>query len=86
MGGNMVTLVRDSSDPYQARTGLAPLDRVALSERPFPAEWRSAAGNDVAPDFLSYAAPLLGGIAKHKKLERHQVVKKMAALAESSSR
>ncbi len=80
LGGNMVTLVRSPHDPYHAETGLAPLERVALLERPFPAAWRNAAGNDVTSEFLSYAAPLVGAIRRHQNLEKHPVAKKGLAI------
>ncbi len=73
----MVTLVRDSNDPYQAKTALTQLERVALLERPFPAAWRNKTRNDVAPEFLSYAAPLLGPISHHQCLNRNMTVEKM---------
>ncbi len=76
LGGNMVTLVRDSHDPYHSRTGLAPLEQVALFERPFPSAWRNQEGNDVTREFLSYAAPLVGAIPSYKNLERHSVRKR----------
>jgi 6-phosphofructokinase 1 len=79
LGGNMVTLVRNSQEPYHASTGLAPLERVALLERAFPDAWRNAAGNDVAPEFISYISPLVGEIEKHRLLQRHLVPKKMTA-------
>jgi hypothetical protein len=39
---------------------------VAAGERLFPAEWR-AQGNDIAPDFHTYIAPLVGPIAPYAR-------------------
>lgn len=78
MGGQMVTLVREPDNLYRASTGLAALERVALLERPFPAAWRNQAGNDVTQEFVSYATPLVGAIARHQTLERHTVARRMS--------
>jgi 6-phosphofructokinase 1 len=61
--GVMVTLGRDGT------TGLAPLEKVAFVERLFPAEWHNAAGNDVGPEFLDYARPLIGEVEAYRRLE-----------------
>lgn len=61
-GGNMVTLLTSSQADEPAETGLASLDRVALRERQFPEHWRNAAGNDVLPEFRTFAEPLTGEI------------------------
>ena len=57
----MVSLVRESSNPYRATTGLVPLGEVANAERLLPAEYLAADGGDVTPAFREYAEPLLGG-------------------------
>jgi len=61
MTDQMITLVRTSNSPYHCETGTAPLEAVANAERPVPAEFISAEGNDVTPAFLEYARPLIGG-------------------------
>ncbi|HEV2448256.1 MAG TPA: hypothetical protein VGS58_20130, partial [Candidatus Sulfopaludibacter sp.] len=61
--GVMVTLEADGA------TGLAPLEKVAFVERLLPAEWRNAAGNDVAAEFLEYARPLTGEVEAWGRLE-----------------
>ncbi len=58
--GAMVTLVRESSEPYRWTTGLAPLERVANAEREVPDEFIAPEGNDVTEAFLAYARPLIG--------------------------
>ena len=60
--GVMVTLVRETGPEYRASTGLALLEEVAFRERLFPAEFRNAAGNDVAAAFSEYVVPLVGTV------------------------
>jgi 6-phosphofructokinase len=64
----MVTLVRESTAPYRCTTGLADLEKVAYTERLFPAEWIHPDGNDVLPEFLEYVAPLVGKIEPRPRL------------------
>ncbi len=64
----MVTLVRESNTPYRCTIGLAELERVAYTERPFPAEWIHPDGNDVLPPFLEYVSPLTGEIEARPRL------------------
>jgi 6-phosphofructokinase 1 len=72
--GHMVTLVRESSEPYRWATGLAPLEKVANAERKVPDAFISADGNDVTPAFLEYARPLIGPPLPHyARLERVRV-------------
>jgi 6-phosphofructokinase 1 len=68
LSGVMVTLLRESGTEYRVSTGVAPLQRVALVERLFPAEWRNPAGNDVLPAFHDYVLPLVGAIPRHQRL------------------
>lgn len=58
--GVMVTLVRESDEPYRCTTGVAPLHAVANAERRMPDEFIAPAGNDVTEAFLRYARPLIG--------------------------
>ena len=69
LGGNMVTLIRESDAPYCASTGLVPLERVAFRERVFPASWRNETDNDVTSEFISYLSPLVGPIAHYERLD-----------------
>lgn len=68
LSGLMVTLIRGEGPEYTVTTGMAPLERVALLERLFPAEWRSPSGNDVSPAFRNYLAPLIGSIPHYEYL------------------
>ena len=64
----MVSLVRAPGQEYQITTGLTPLADVAAADRLFPAEWIAPEGNDVMPEFLEYARPLLGPMQRHARL------------------
>ena len=59
--GLMVTLVRQSSDPYSCTTGLAPLDQVANTEHTIPNEYIATDRPFMTPAFYDYAQPLIGG-------------------------
>lgn len=72
--GHMVTLVRESDDPYAWTTGLAPLERVANAERKVPDAFISPEGNDVTDAFLAYARPLIGGpLPAYARLEMTRI-------------
>ncbi|MFV2066382.1 MAG: diphosphate--fructose-6-phosphate 1-phosphotransferase [Pirellulales bacterium] len=58
--GVMATLLRESSQPYQVRYDRVPLEKVAGSERMFPADWIVPNGTDVTDAFVDYCRPLLG--------------------------
>jgi 6-phosphofructokinase 1 len=64
--GVMITLERKPGSLYSVRCGTVPLAAVASAERPFPAEWRNPAGNDVTTAFIDYAKPLLGVIERYQ--------------------
>ena len=58
--GWMSTLLRVPSLKYAVRYDKVPLEKVANSERAFPAKWLSPGKIDVTDDFLRYARPLIG--------------------------
>lgn len=58
--GWMATLLREPSTMYQVRYDKVPLEKVALSERTFPAAWITPDKTDVTDAFIAYAAPLIG--------------------------
>jgi 6-phosphofructokinase 1 len=58
--GWMATILRDPGLIYNVSYDKVPLEKVALSERTFPAEWISESGYDVTDDFVKYARPLIG--------------------------
>ena len=64
--GYMATLLRAGNSVrtpgaiYSVVYDKVPLDRVANSERSFPAEWIAPGGADVTDEFVRYARPLIG--------------------------
>jgi 6-phosphofructokinase 1 len=64
----MISLERVPGKAYAIRTGLTPLAAIADKERLFPREWIVPDGNDVAPEFLDYARPLIGPMQYHARL------------------
>jgi ATP-dependent phosphofructokinase / diphosphate-dependent phosphofructokinase len=59
--GVMVTLERESDEPYRCVCGEVELGLVANQEKKLPLEWINEAGNYVNEDFISYARPLIQG-------------------------
>jgi 6-phosphofructokinase 1 len=73
----MVTLVRESNDPYRSSTGLADLEVVANAEKLMPVEFINESGNDVTEAFLEYARPLIGGpLPEYAYFDKHLLPKK----------
>jgi 6-phosphofructokinase 1 len=64
----MVSLARAPGREYRVTAGLTELTDVAGKERLFPLEWIAPGGNDVSPEFLDYARPLLGPMQHHARL------------------
>lgn len=61
MSGLMVTLVREDKRDYLTTPGCVELRRVANTEKKFPLDWITEAGNFVTSRFLDYARPLIAG-------------------------
>lgn len=59
--GKMVSLVRESNDPYLCKTGLADLDEVANGEKKVPREWINERGNFPTQELVDYVRPLIQG-------------------------
>jgi 6-phosphofructokinase 1 len=75
----MVTLERLSDEPYEFKTGLVELARVANAERHLPDEYLAPAGNDVTNAFIAYARPLIGGpLPPYARLARHAVPRRVS--------
>lgn len=66
--GEMVTIDRESHDPYSIAFGSAPLERVANHERPMPDEYISADGFGVTEEFRQYIWPLVGDLPEYVSL------------------
>ena len=60
--GQMVSLVRESDDPYSCTTGLSPLENVANAKKLVPADYIVPEGNFVNDKFLRYVKPLAGDL------------------------
>ncbi|MHB0912315.1 MAG: diphosphate--fructose-6-phosphate 1-phosphotransferase [Armatimonadota bacterium] len=58
--GWMATILRKPGFIYNVDFDKVPLDKVANSERHFPANWLSENKVDVTDDFVRYARPLIG--------------------------
>ena len=59
--GQMVSLVRESNDPYLCKTGLADLDEVANGEKKVPRAWINERGNFPTQELIDYVRPLIQG-------------------------
>lgn len=59
--GFMVTLVRQSSQPYRCGTGLAPLTEAANGVKKLPREYLDEAGTGISQKMRDYASPLIRG-------------------------
>ncbi len=60
ISGVMVSIQRDSTEPYRYSMSQAPLEKVANLEKMFPDEWINARGNGVSEEFRRYCMPLIG--------------------------
>ncbi|MGB1580234.1 MAG: 6-phosphofructokinase [Nevskiales bacterium] len=60
-GGVMVSIVRDSDEPYQWHIGDAPLEQVANVEKKMPADFISDDGFHITDACRRYLAPLIAG-------------------------
>jgi 6-phosphofructokinase 1 len=60
LSGLMVTLVRQSDDPYRCETGATPLERVANNQQLVPDHFIAPSGHALTTAFERYARPLLG--------------------------
>ena len=59
--GQMVSLVRDSTSPYEYSTRIVPVEEVANHEKIVPDEWINESGNFVTDDLFQYVQPLIMG-------------------------
>ncbi len=69
VSGAMVSIVRESTDPYRWSLGTAPLAEVAVEAKPMPDEYINAEGNDVTPACIEYLRPLIGPLPDYVRLE-----------------
>lgn len=82
--GQMIMLVRSSTDQYHIEISLTPLNAVANEVKVFPQGWISEDRTSVTHQFLKYASPLIqgevpivyeNGLPKFVKLKRYPVGK-----------
>jgi len=66
--GVMVSIVRQSSQPYRWALETAPLADVAVNAKPMPDQYISADGMDVTPACLEYLRPLVGPLPEYVRL------------------
>jgi 6-phosphofructokinase 1 len=66
--GVMVSIVRQSSQPYRWSLSTAPLAEVALGAKPMPEHFINAAGNHVTEECLEYLRPLVGELPEYVRL------------------
>ncbi|RLS55244.1 MAG: 6-phosphofructokinase, partial [Planctomycetota bacterium] len=86
ISGQMVKIVRTSSQPYTWTTGLQPLGDIANVEHFLPKDWIAADGLGVNEKFVEYASPLIAGQTKvpevnglpgYVTLIKHKIAKKL---------
>lgn len=73
ISGYMVSIERMSDEPYMIRFGKVPLNDVAVSAKPMPAEYFNEEGNFVSQEFIEYMKPLSGDLPEFVKLEKKMV-------------
>ena len=66
--GVMVTIERESNDPYRYSLSTAPLSEVALGEKPMPDDFICDDRLFVTEKALEYLRPLVGEMPKHVRL------------------
>jgi 6-phosphofructokinase len=68
VSGMMVSIVRESNDPYRWSLGAAPLAEVAVNAKPMPEEYINDRGSYVTPACLEYLKPLIGPLPDYVRL------------------
>lgn len=59
--GYMVSIVRESQNPYLCSFGLTPLSSIANKENRIPSGWINKEGNGVTQEAIDYILPLIKG-------------------------
>jgi 6-phosphofructokinase 1 len=90
--GFMVSLVRESNQPYRCTTGTVELSRVANGEKILPRGYMDEAGTHITDEMRAYTAPLLvgevpirmgaDGLPEFIRFEKKAVTKKLPVFAE----
>jgi 6-phosphofructokinase 1 len=66
--GVMVSIVRESTNPYRWSLGTAPLATVAVHAKPMPDDFISPDGLNVTPACIEYMKPLVGELPRYVRL------------------
>ena len=66
--GEMVSIIRESSDPYCWTLGAVSLAEVALGAKPMPGDYINSEGNFVTPACIEYLKPLVGSMPDYVRL------------------
>jgi 6-phosphofructokinase len=74
--GKMVSIIRDSNNPYTISFGKVPLRDVAVAAKPMPREYFNKEGNHVSQAFINYMKPLAGDLPEFVRLEKIMVNRK----------
>lgn len=61
----MVTIEREETDGYSIHLGLTDVSNVCNKEKSFPPHWITQSQNDIGPEFIAYALPLIQGSPRH---------------------
>jgi 6-phosphofructokinase len=68
--GNMVSIKRESDDPYKIVFDKVQLDKVAIAAKPMPREYFNEEANFVSHAFMKYMKPLAGELPDFVELEK----------------
>jgi 6-phosphofructokinase 1 len=78
--GYMVSLVRESDEPYVCTTGLSPLDKIANAKKLVTSDFINAEGNSVNEKFIQYVKPLAGELVPgYMRFQKHPIGKLLDA-------
>ncbi len=74
--GKMVSIVRNSNNPYTISFDKIPLRDVAVAAKPMPRGYFNKEGNNVSQAFIDYMKPLAGDLPEFVRLEKIMVNRK----------
>ncbi len=66
--GVMVSIMRESNNPYKVVLKTVPLSDVAIKAKPMPNAYIAESGTDVTQAFIDYLKPLIGEFPTYAKL------------------
>lgn len=90
LNGKMVTIVRESNDPYRWSVGHTDATNIANQEKLLPDSYISVDGFDITEEFVSYCRPLIegedfppysAGIPQYRQLKKQLIPKKLPAFS-----